>query len=170
MKKITLLFFIITISVETHNFDISNYKQQENKEINLVKNISEYYNQDFWFIKNIFDLCSNFKVDPVLMVALIKIESSFVENAISRTGAYGYCQITAIANKDINEELDRYNYEDNLMLGILFVEKLLIRFDNNITNALSYYNIGTNYLENSYGKIYVKNIIKEYNDINTLFR
>lgn len=170
MKKIILLFFIITISVETHSFDISNYKQQENKKIDLIKNISEYYNQDFWFIKKIFDLCSNFNVDPILMIALIKIESSFVGNAESHTGAYGYCQITAIANKDIDPELNRYKDEDNLMLGILFVEKLLIRFDNNITNVLSYYNIGTNYRENSYGKIYVKNIIKEYNDMNTLFR
>lgn len=170
MKKIIPLFFIVTFSVETHNFDISNYKVQENEEIILIKNISSHYNQNFWFIKRIFDLCGNFKVDPVLIVALIKVESSFIENAVSRTGAYGYCQITHIANKDIDPALNRYDSTDNLMLGVLFVEKLLNRFGGNITNALSYYNVGTNYKLNSYGKVYVRNIIKEYNNINALYR
>ena len=101
------------------------------------------------------------------MVGLIKIESSFIPTALSRKNAYGYCQITPIANKDVDPKLNRYDPKDNIVLGVRFISKLLTRFEGDIVKTLRYYNAGNNY--NEYGESYADSIQYEYNTMVSLY-
>ena len=101
------------------------------------------------------------------MVALIKVESSFIPTALSRKNAYGYCQITPIANEDVDPTLNRYNTRDNIVLGVRFINKLLNRFEGNIIKSLRYYNAGNNYDE--YGESYAESIQYEYDTMVRLY-
>ncbi len=97
------------------------------------------------------------------------MESNFIEDAVSRTGAYGLTQITKIANIDINENLDRFNRYDNILLSILFIRKLLNRFNGDLVKALRYYNGGNSYNSEEYTyatKRYVRNVFSEQKKIN----
>lgn len=101
------------------------------------------------------------------MVGLIKIESSFIPAALSRKNAYGYCQITPIANKDVDPKLNRYDPKDNIVLGVRFISKLLTRFEGDIVKTLRYYNAGNNYDE--CGESYAESIKYEYDTMINLY-
>jgi len=169
MKRIiaALIFFAGSFNLETHNFNINNYSFPASGWVTLIKDVANHYNQDFWFVKEVFDICSYYDVDPILIVALIKVESDFVPTVLSKKNAYGYCQITPIANEDIDPKLNRYNKRDNLILGVRFIDKLLKRFDGNIENSLRYYNAGNSY--NEKGKSYAESIRYEYRTITSLY-
>lgn len=172
MKKFVIIaiLFFSRLSLETHNFSINNYEFPYNdyNDLNdLIKDISNHYNQDFWFIKYIFDICNNYDVDPILMVSLIKIESSFYPYALSKRNAYGYCQITPIANKDVDKTLSRYNPKENIILGVKFIKKLMERFEGDIITALRYYNSGNDY--DKHDKSYAENIKYEYETLIRLY-
>lgn len=159
MKKLLLLFLLITVSVETHNisnaYKLADYEDPRQSEI---ERIATYYNQDYELIKYIFDVCGNFDIDPILFVSLIKIESDFIEDARSYTGAVGYCQITTIVLMDLNVDLDRRNAKENILIGAMFLNKLIGRYGD-ITNALKHYNAGSD-LERA--NKYARNIFREY--------
>lgn len=169
MKRtiIVMFLFLGSITLETHNFNINNYSFPSNDWVTLIKDVSNHYKQDFWFIKDIFDICGNYDVDPLLMVALIKVESSFIPTALSRKNAYGYCQITPIANQDVDPTLSRYNTRDNIVLGVRFINKLLDRFEGDVVKSLRYYNAGNNY--NEYGESYADSIQYEYDTMVRLY-
>ena len=169
MKRtvIILALFLCNLNLETHNFNINDYSFPSNDWVTLIKDVSNHYNQDFWFIKDVFDVCGNYNVDPLLMVALIKVESSFIPTALSKKNAYGYCQITPIANEDVDPSLNRYNARDNIILGVRFIDKLLDRFDGDIIKSLRYYNAGNNYKE--YGESYAESIRYEYTNMVSLY-
>ena len=169
MKRVIvlLIFLFGNFSLETHNLILlERYSSSDDLAI-LIDNVANHYNQDFWLIKDIFDICLSYDVDPLLMVSLIKVESNFVPTALSRKNAYGYCQITSIANKDIDPKLNRYNKRDNIILGVRFISKLLKLFEGNIENSLRYYNAGNDY--NKKGQSYAENIKYEYRMLNMLY-
>ena len=126
MKRLVILiaFLIGNFSLETHDLNIKDYSSSDDWAV-LVSNVANHYNQDFWLIKDIFDICLGYNVDPLLMISLIKIESDFNPTALSRKNAYGYCQITPIANKDVDPKLNRYKKRENIILGVRFINKLL---------------------------------------------
>lgn len=170
MKRIiiTICMFFCTLNLETHNFNNNNdYSFVSNDLSVLINDIADHYNQDFWFIKYIFDISSGYDVDPILMVALIKVESSFVPTALSRKNAYGYCQITPIANEDVDPNLNRYNPRDNIILGVRFIDKLLDKFNGDIVKSLKYYNAGNAY--NKIGESYAESIKNEYYNMINLY-
>lgn len=168
MKRLVILiaFLIGNFSLETHDLNIKDYSSSNDWAV-LVSNVANHYNQDFWLIKDIFDICLNYNVDPLLMISLIKIESDFNPTALSRKNAYGYCQITPIANKDVDPKLNRYKKRENIIIGVRFINKLLGLFEGNIENSLRYYNAGHDY--NKKGEAYAENIKKEYRMLNLLY-
>lgn len=164
MKKVIFFFMIITFSVETHNDYNTDYlkdKKIKNREI-IIQSVSDYYGQDYDLIKFIFDISGNFDIDPLLVTSLIKIESDFKENAVSKKNAIGYCQITRIANIDVDEKLNRYNKHDNILLGVMFLSKIIKRFDNDINKSLAYYNVGNEHINNTSGARYARAVQREY--------
>ena len=90
-----------------------------------------------------------YNIDKYLVYAIIKAESNFKENAKSTSNAVGLMQImeaTAIetANKmNLNiTELDLFNPELNIRLGLEYFTNLLDKYNDNYNLAIIAYNAG----------------------------
>ena len=88
-------------------------------------------------------LCEEYDVSYDLAKAVISVESSWNHKAISSANAHGLMQITPIAAKDIGTShsimLDIY---PNLIVGVQYLSKMLVRFDGDIPATLCAYNEG----------------------------
>jgi soluble lytic murein transglycosylase len=93
------------------------------------------------------EICLEKDIDVSLVLAVIKTESSFDENAVSSKGAIGLMQLmpsTAnyIAKKvNFNERIDLFNPQTNLYLGICYLEYLIKKYDDERV-VLASYNAG----------------------------
>ena len=88
-------------------------------------------------------------IDPLLTMAIIKTESNFKENCISRSGAIGLMQLMETTAKEQAEKLNieyyeniLYNPEDNVKLGLNYFKTLLDYFNDNYILAFTAYNAG----------------------------
>lgn len=95
--------------------------------------------------------CVKYKLDPLLVKAIIKAESNFNPSARSKKGAAGLMQIMPSTAKEIAEvylgykdfkEESLYEPETNIMIGACYVKLLSSAFDNNINLMLASYNAG----------------------------
>lgn len=108
------------------------------------------------------------QLDPALISAIIKAESDFDPDAISRAGAIGLMQLmpaTAI-RLDVR---DPFNPEQNIAGGARYLRYLLDRFHGNLPLALAAYNAGATRVEhyNTLPPIhetrrYVKKVLRFY--------
>jgi soluble lytic murein transglycosylase len=91
-----------------------------------------------------------YKIDPLLVAAIINCESTFNPIATSRTGAVGLMQIMPETAEDIAQELkvdyvnadDLYKPEINIQLGFYYIVKLQKRYNGNLIFSLAAYNAG----------------------------
>lgn len=140
-----------------------------------------------------------YNVDPYLILAVIKQESSFNEDAISKSRAKGLMQIldkTADETvKDINsisnKDYDIYDVYTNINIGTKYLSNLIEQYDGNIYIALTAYNAGMGNISSwfdfeneSYNtleqvvndikfnetKQYVINIVRYYNIYRTIYK
>ncbi|MCL2229382.1 MAG: lytic transglycosylase domain-containing protein [Firmicutes bacterium] len=82
-------------------------------------------------------------LDAALVAAVIRTESNFDRNAVSRKGAIGLMQImpnTAnyIASMHSIESFDLRNPADNIRMGSLYLRYLLNRFEDERTAVMAY--------------------------------
>lgn len=119
-----------------------------------------------------------YNIDPLLIVALIQVESSFRQNVMSYKGAKGLMQlmpktaeyINIKADKGIRDLDDIYNLETNIILGVAYLNYLLEKMDGNLEYALIAYNMGPRNLynaiqSNNIPKVYSNKVQREYNRI-----
>ena len=112
-----------------------------------------------WIIRTIYPVhyysliekyAKKYEIDPYLVVAIVKNESRFNPDAISKKDARGLMQIAPITGEWISEKLEVSNYsvdmlfqpELNIQFGIWYLNVLKHEFDDNIELMVSGYNAG----------------------------
>ena len=90
-------------------------------------------------------------VDNTLIKAVIRAESDFDKNAISRKGAQGLMQLMPETAKDLAVK-DSLDPHENINAGVRYLKRQLKNFQNNVPLALAAYNAGENTVRR-YGRI-----------------
>ena len=81
-----------------------------------------------------------------LLKAVIKVESDFNPNAVSKAGAMGLMQIMPGTMRELDIS-DPFNPVENIMGGARFLKKQIDRFDGRLPMALAAYNAGPSAVE-----------------------
>jgi soluble lytic murein transglycosylase-like protein len=110
-----------------------------------------------------------YEVDSHLIKAIVKAESNFDPQAVSRKGAKGLMQIMP-QNFDELGISNPFDPRENIMAGTKYLRYLLNQFDDDLQLALAAYNAGPNNVDPLFGiphfpetKNYVEKVISYYN-------
>lgn len=120
---------ITNIGISGHRSDYQWLARQRNRRSRFDSVIERYANQ--------------FRVDPVLVRAVILVESGFDPNCVSRRGARGLMQL-------MPETARRYGVrkifdpEQNIRGGVQYLADLIQLFPNDLPRTLAAYNAGEN--------------------------
>jgi hypothetical protein len=110
--------------------------------------VREFVNMVFpdRFTKEITDHSKNFKIDPLLVVSLMKQESGFKRSILSSSGAVGLMQLMPFTALEMQKDLYLRKLRDpskNIEIGTKYLSQLLNdRFGGNVVYALAGYNAG----------------------------
>jgi len=104
----------------------------------------------------IYDASELHGVDEALVLAVIKVESSFDPKAVSHVGARGLMQVMPTTGMAMSREIRLANFNEsqlfdkrkNIMLGTYYLKKLINRYGD-LDLALIAYNIGPTWLDNA---------------------
>jgi hypothetical protein len=128
------------------------------------------------FSKEIMSAAESASLDPALVHALIYVESRYRLRAISPKGAIGLMQLmpTTAARYGVYDA--GRSAKDNLKAGTLYLKYLLIKYDNNLSLALSAYNAGEGAVEKYLWQIppypetrqYVIKVTSKYNALRNI--
>lgn len=86
-------------------------------------------------------IADKYGVDPVLIMAMIKVESDFMPRALSSAGAVGLMQLLPSTFKYMNLS-DLYTPKDNIEAGVRYFKYLFNLFQGNYVKAIAAYNAG----------------------------
>jgi len=107
-------------------------------------------------------------VDPNLVRALVKVESNFNPNAVSRKGAMGLMQLMPQTARQLNLT-NPFNPEQNVDAGVRHLKQLLESYGGDVRLSLAAYNAGSGAVARSAGipryaetRNYVKRITELY--------
>ncbi len=112
-----------------------------------------------------------YNLDPKLVEAVIKVESNFKSNAISKKGAVGLMQLMKATATDLGVS-NRYDPRQNVFGGARYLRMMLDRFDGDTKMALAAYNAGPRAVEKHQGippfketQDYVLKVLRNYEEL-----
>lgn len=103
------------------------------------------------YINQIKESAEQYDVDPYLVMAVIKAESNFEENAVSHKQAKGLMQLTPSTAIWLAEKINLENFsaeeihdpDKNIQLGCYYISYLNAMYEGNLKCALAAYNAGS---------------------------
>jgi soluble lytic murein transglycosylase-like protein len=108
-------------------------------------------------------------VDPSLVRSVVKVESNFNPNAVSRKGAMGLMQLMPATARSLNVS-NPFDPQQNVDAGVRHLRKLLDSYGGNVRLSLAAYNAGSGAVARSAGvphfretQEYVRRITNLYN-------
>lgn len=117
------------------------------------------------------EAAKRYNVDPLLVMAVIKVESNFDHWAISKKGAMGLMQLMPETANDM-QVVDPFNPKDNIMGGTCYLGKLLSRFNGDLSLGLAAYNAGPTRVAMAQNTVpslpetveYIKKVLQHYQE------
>ena len=108
-------------------------------------------------------------VDPSLVRSVVKVESNFNPNAVSRKGAMGLMQLMPSTARSLNVS-NPFDPQQNVDAGVRHLRRLLDSYGGNVSLSLAAYNAGSGAVARSAGiphfretQNYVRRITNLYN-------
>lgn len=121
-----------------------------------------------WYKEYIQNAATTNDLDPLLIKAIIKVESDFDQNAVSSSGAQGLMQLMPETASDMRV-INPFDPQQNINGGSKYFKKLLGMYDNNLKLSLAAYNAGPSKVPQNgpiprikETKNYVSRVIKYY--------
>jgi soluble lytic murein transglycosylase len=123
----------------------------------------------------VYEESKKYGYDPLLLLALIQVESSFRKGQVSHMGAMGLMQVKPSVGSAVADRsgIDWYNRsmlfepEYNVRLGSFYLFELVLKFGD-LKEAITAYNIGETRLRNILKlkkeppKVYLAKVMKKY--------
>ncbi len=124
------------------------------------------------FDEIITKMAVKYKIDSALIKAIIKAESNFDHQAISRVGAQGLMQLMPATASQLQVE-DAFHPEKNIEGGVRYLKYLLNNYRGNLSLALAAYNAGEKTVAKYNNRIppyretknYIKKVLSYYNSL-----
>lgn len=140
-KKIKCLIVILIILAIIGFLAIKVFKVQK-----IV--LKKMYKTDY--LELVEKYAKEYEVDPKMIFAIIKAESNFNPNVVSKSGAIGLMQLMDTTAEELCNKMDifyvkkasLYQPELNIQLGTKYFSNLLQEYDGNYLLALTAYNAG----------------------------
>lgn len=144
--------------------------EEEEPDADISENLSAIDDPGTLYYPIILEASRRYQVDPLLVKAMIEVESGFNPNAVSHVGAQGLMQLMPSTAKYLGVE-DTFNPEHNINGGVKYLKKLLDRFNGDIRLALAAYNAGSRKVRKYRGvppfsetKNYIEKVFKLHTD------
>lgn len=120
-------------------------------------------------LDSIRTIAMTYGLDPNLVLAVAKAESSFNPKVVSSAGAIGLMQLMPDTAREVG--VNPYDPVENIIGGIKYLKKMLDLFDHNPVSALAAYNAGPARVKESEGEFpfaetrdYVEKVLGYYRE------
>lgn len=120
---------------------------------NLEEKILKHFYQ-IKYSEYVYKYSEEANIDPLLTLAIIKTESNFKEDCVSRSGAVGLMQVMEDTAKEQTQYMGIEYYdgmlknpEENIKIGVSYFSSLCNHFNNNYILAFAAYNAGIGNVE-----------------------
>ena len=153
----TIIFFLITASIAFSFSGIIVNEDATDKAIIISKTVQYLKGKKIsttdeklkTIANSVYEESQKYAIDYRLILAVMKVESNFKNEAISRKGARGLLQIKPSLAKyivkntgmQVENVISLHEPEMNIKIGVNYLSKLLDMFED-LTSALHAYNVG----------------------------